>query len=81
MPYSVIRVIYLSFITEVLHYLLKNNRIDGNNMTVTGRTIGENLERWVHKYGELSDSQDVIRPLDKPIKETGHLRLVFMLSP
>ena len=74
-------VIYLSFITEVLHYLLKNNRIDGNNMTVTGRTIGENLERWVHKYGELSDSQDVIRPLDKPIKETGHLRLVFMFSP
>ena len=74
-------VTYLSFITEVLHYLLKNNRIDGNNMTVTGRTIGENLERWVYKYGELSDSQYVIRPLDRPIKKTGHLRLGFMFSP
>jgi dihydroxy-acid dehydratase len=59
---------------------MKNNFIDGNNMTVTGATIGENLERWVHKYGELSTSQDVIRPLDKPIKATGHIRFVIAIS-
>ena len=54
---------------------MKHNLIDGNNMTVTGLTLGENLERWTHKYGELSfTEQDVIRPLEKPIKETGHLR-------
>ncbi|EMD39846.1 hypothetical protein CERSUDRAFT_112112 [Gelatoporia subvermispora B] len=64
-------------IPKILHYLLKNNRIDGNTMTVTGHTLGENLERWVHEHGELSfTSQDVIRPLDKPIKETGHLRIL-----
>jgi dihydroxy-acid dehydratase len=45
-------------------------------MTVTGRTIGENLERWTHEYGELSSDQDVIRPLERPIKETGHIRSV-----
>lgn len=61
--------------TEVLAYLLKNNLINGNNMTVTGRTLGENLDRWTHEHGELEFSrQDVIQPLEKPIKETGHLR-------
>ena len=61
----------------MLAYLLKNNLIDGNNMTVTGRTLGENLDRWTHEHGELEFSrQDVIRPLEKPIKETGHLRFV-----
>lgn len=61
---------------EILAYLLKKNLIDGNNMTVTGRTLGENLERWTHEHGELSTDQDVIRPLEKPIKETGHIRSV-----
>lgn len=60
---------------EILAFLLKNKLIDGDNMTVTGKTLGENLEEWTHKYGELdSDLQDVIRPLDNPIKATGHIR-------
>lgn len=64
-------------IPAVLHYLLKNKLIDGNTLTVTGKTLGENLERWVHRHGELSmTSQDVIRPLEKPIKSTGHLRIL-----
>ncbi|KIM89230.1 hypothetical protein PILCRDRAFT_813159 [Piloderma croceum F 1598] len=63
-------------IPKILGYLLKNNLIDGNNITVTGSTLGENIERWTHKYGELSFSQDVIRPLDKPIKKTGHIRIL-----
>ena len=46
-------------------------------MTVTGRTLGENLERWIHEHGELSSHQDVIRPLENPIKETGHIRSVL----
>ena len=45
-------------------------------MTVTGGTLGENLERWTHEHGELSSDQDVIRPLESPIKETGHIRSV-----
>jgi dihydroxyacid dehydratase/phosphogluconate dehydratase len=45
-------------------------------MTVTGQTLGENLERWTHEHGELSSDQDVIRPLERPIKETGHIRSV-----
>ncbi|KAG7088402.1 hypothetical protein E1B28_012400 [Marasmius oreades] len=64
-------------IPKILHFLLKSNLIDGNTLTVTGRTLGENVDRWVHKYGELDfDKQDVIRPLDQPIKETGHIRIL-----
>ncbi|KAI1793411.1 dihydroxy-acid and 6-phosphogluconate dehydratase [Ganoderma leucocontextum] len=67
----------LGGIPKVLAYLLKNNLIDGNNITVTGRTLDENLDRWTHEHGELEFSrQDVIRPLEKPIKETGHLRIL-----
>lgn len=73
----------LNFILEILAYLMKHGLIDGSNMTVTGLTLGENLERWTHKYGELSfTDQKVIRPLEKPIKETGHLRCaLFLFSP
>ncbi|TDL23322.1 dihydroxy-acid dehydratase [Rickenella mellea] len=63
-------------IPKILAYLMKNNLIDGNNMTVTGRTLGENLDRWTQKHGELSETQDVIRPLSKPIKATGHIRIL-----
>ncbi|KAJ7107284.1 dihydroxy-acid/6-phosphogluconate dehydratase [Mycena crocata] len=62
---------------KILAFLLKNKLIDGNNMTVTGKTLGENLERWTHKHGELdSSAQDVIRPLNNPIKESGHIRIL-----
>jgi len=63
-------------VPTVLHYLLKNKYIDGNTLTVTGKTLGENLERWVHKYGELSANQDIIRPLKNPLKPTGHIRIL-----
>ena len=62
-------------ITEILAYLMKNKLIDGNNMTVTGLTLGENLERWTHQHGELSFAeQKVIRPFENLIKEMGHLQ-------
>ncbi|KAH6912612.1 dihydroxy-acid dehydratase [Coprinopsis sp. MPI-PUGE-AT-0042] len=64
-------------IPKILHFLLREKLIDGENMTVTGRTLGENLDRWVHKHGELDfQKQDVIRPLDQPIKATGHIRIL-----
>ncbi|KAF7314281.1 hypothetical protein MKEN_00900700 [Mycena kentingensis (nom. inval.)] len=64
-------------IPKIMAFLLKNNLIDGNTLTVTGRTLGENLEKWTAIHGELDfNKQDVIRPLDNPIKETGHLRIL-----
>jgi dihydroxy-acid dehydratase len=56
----------------VLKYLLKEGLIDGSTMTVTGKTLGENLE----SAPELSKNQEIIRPLEDPIKSTGHITIL-----
>jgi dihydroxy-acid dehydratase len=57
----------------VLKYLMANGLIDGSCMTVTGKTLAENLEACP----DLKEGQDVIVPLDKPIKKTGHLQTLY----
>ncbi|CAG8575535.1 8860_t:CDS:10 [Diversispora eburnea] len=60
-------------IPAVLKYLLENNLIHGDILTVTGKTLAENLE----SVPKLSfETQDVIHPLSKPIKETGHIQIL-----
>jgi len=56
----------------VLKYLLDEGYIDGNCLTVTGQTLGENLE---HVKG-LTKGQSVVHDLQHPIKRTGHLRIM-----
>lgn len=56
----------------VMKYLLQNGLLDGDCMTVTGRTVAENLD----PLPGLAEGQDVIRPLDKPIKKTGHIQIL-----
>ena len=56
-----------------LKFLLKHGMIDGSCMTVTGKTMAENLETCP----DFSPGQDVVMPLDKPIKETGHLQILY----
>ncbi|EWH14882.1 dihydroxy-acid dehydratase [Cellulophaga geojensis KL-A] len=60
-------------IPAVLKYLLKNGLLHGDCLTVTGKTLAENLE----DVPSLIDGQDVIRPLENPIKATGHLRMLY----
>jgi len=61
-------------IPAVMKYLMKNEFIDGSCLTVTGKTIAENLEN----VPDLDfDSQDIVMPLDKPIKKTGHLQILY----
>ncbi|KAJ9113034.1 hypothetical protein QFC22_006130 [Naganishia vaughanmartiniae] len=57
----------------ILKYLMENGMIDGSIMTVTGKTMAENLE---HAPSLDFTNQDVIRPLENPMKETGHLRIL-----
>lgn len=57
----------------VLKMMLDENMIDGNCQTVTGKTLGENLE----EVASLKEGQKVIYPISHPIKETGHLRMLF----
>jgi len=56
----------------VMKYLLEHGLINGDCLTVTGKTVAENLA----ELPGLSADQDVILPLDVPIKETGHLRIL-----
>lgn len=55
----------------MMKLLLKHGLIDGSCLTVTGKTIAENLE----SVPDLAQGQQVIMPLEKPIKATGHLQV------
>ncbi|KIY44412.1 dihydroxy-acid and 6-phosphogluconate dehydratase [Fistulina hepatica ATCC 64428] len=61
-------------IPAILKYLLNHtDLIDGSQLTVTGKTLAENLQ----DVEEIQfDGQDVIRPLSNPIKPTGHLTIL-----
>ena len=56
----------------VLKFLLDADMINGECMTVTGKTLAENLE----DLPPFSQGQTVIRPLDDPIKPTGHIQIL-----
>jgi dihydroxy-acid dehydratase len=59
-------------IPAVLKMLLEAGLIDGSCMTVTGRTLGENLG----ELPGLTAGQAIIRPLSSPIKKTGHIQIL-----
>ncbi|MEY3460267.1 MAG: Dihydroxy-acid dehydratase [Planctomycetota bacterium] len=56
----------------VLKYLLEKGLIDGNCLTVTGKTLAENLA----PLPGLKPGQEIIQSLEKPIKATGHIRIM-----
>jgi dihydroxy-acid dehydratase len=61
-------------VPAVMKYLLKNGLLHGECLTVTGKTVAENLK----SAPDLDfDKQKIIMPLDKPIKATGHLQILY----
>ena len=56
----------------VLKLLLEEGLITGDCLTVTGKTIAENLA----ELPGLSEGQDVVHPVSEPIKVTGHIRIM-----
>lgn len=56
----------------VMKYLLQEGLITGDCMTVTGKTLAEN----VASLPSLDEHQDIIRPVTTPIKKTGHIRIL-----
>jgi dihydroxy-acid dehydratase len=53
--------------------MLENDYLHGDCMTVTGNTISENLSG----VKSLSFNQKIIKPFNQPIKETGHIRILY----
>ncbi|MFT5572418.1 MAG: dihydroxy-acid dehydratase [Cryomorphaceae bacterium] len=56
----------------VMKYLLEEGFLNGDCMTVTGKTLAENLA----DLPALKDGQDIIRPVTDPIKRTGHIQIL-----
>lgn len=61
-------------VPSVMKYLIEKGFMHGDCMTVTGRTIRENVAEA--KSLDFT-AQDVIVPLEKPIKATGHLQILY----
>jgi dihydroxy-acid dehydratase len=59
-------------VPAVLKYLLAKGLLHGDCLTVTGRTLAENLA----ELPELSEGQPIIRTLEQPIKDNGHIRIL-----
>ena len=56
----------------VMKLLLENGMLNGDCLTVTGRSVAENLA----DLPGLSSGQSVVHPASDPIKETGHIRIL-----
>jgi len=59
-------------IPAVQKFMLKHGLLHGDCMTITGKTLAENLA----DVPDLEEGQDVIYPIDQPIKKTGHIRIL-----
>mgnify|MGYP000103173997 CR=1 FL=1 len=56
----------------VMKYLLEEGLLQGDCLTVTGKTLAEN----VAEVPGLPEGQEIVRPVSNPIKKTGHLRIM-----
>ena len=56
----------------VLKFLLDEGLVEGDCLTVTGKTLAEN----VADLPELSEGQEIVRSTSEPIKSTGHLQIL-----
>lgn len=61
-------------IPSVMKYLLQEKMLHGDCLTVTGKTIAENLEDV--KAPDFNE-QKIIFPLSEPVKKTGHLQILY----
>lgn len=56
----------------VMKFMLQHDLLHGDCMTVTGRTIAQNLEL----VPDLEEN-DLLAPIDKPLKASGHIRILY----
>ncbi|MCG6140134.1 dihydroxy-acid dehydratase [Leptospira mtsangambouensis] len=57
----------------IMKFMLREGLIDGSCLTVTGKTIAENLEG----LPDLPSDQDLLRPVSNPIKKEGHIQVLY----
>lgn len=58
----------------VMRYLLDEGLLHGDCLTVTGKTVAENLE---NVKSIMDYNQPIVQPLNNPVKSTGHLQILY----
>ncbi|MFN5226289.1 MAG: dihydroxy-acid dehydratase [Bacteroidota bacterium] len=61
-------------VPAVMKYMLKKGMLHGDCLTVTGKTVAENLAQVPDIDFE---KQDIIHPVENPVKSTGHLQILY----
>ena len=60
-------------IAPMMKVMLKEGLLNGDCLTVTGKTLAENLQ----EVSPYRDNQKIILPLSKPVKDSSHLRILY----
>ena len=72
--YVMAELVKIGGLVPLMKLLLKEGLIHGDCMTVTGKTIAQNLE---NSPLEFPEGQDVVRSMDNPVKKDSHLRILY----
>ena len=72
--YSMAALVQIGGTVPLLRMLLEAGLLHGDCLTVTGKTLAENLKNSPLRYPA---DQQIIRPLDNPIKKDSHLRILY----
>ena len=72
--YSMAALVQIGGTVPLLRILLEAGLLHGDCLTVTGKTLAENLANSPLRYPE---GQQIIRPLSDPIKKDSHLRILY----
>jgi dihydroxy-acid dehydratase len=71
--YEMAELVRIGGLTPLLKMLLDQGLLHGSALTVTGRTLAENLR----EAGSYPPTQDVVRPFDQPLKRDSHLVILY----
>ena len=56
-----------------MKYMLENNHLDGDCLTITGKSLNDNLS----KIKPLDFNQKIIKSFANPLKKNGHIRILY----
>ena len=74
--YNMSHFVRIGGLRPLLKTLLEEGLLHGDCMTVTGKTLAENVE-GAQPYAPYPGGQDLVRPFDDPIKRDSHLRILY----
>ena len=74
--YNMSHFVRVGGLRPLLKTLLENGLLHGDCMTVTGKTLAENVAD-AQPYAPYPSGQDLVRPFEDPIKKDSHLRILY----